>query len=332
MACETPAYSIVVPTHNRARALGRVLESLLAQSVARAFEIIVVDNRSSDSTRSVVEEFARNRPGNVRYVREERPGAAAARNAGIDAARGAIVAFVDDDEVVWPDWLAGLDDVYQQCPDAWCVGGRMLLELPKAQPRWFHRTSTLTTAYLSGLDMGPRIVKLCYPQALFCGNLSVRREVLASVGGFSLSLGPVGTDHRKGLARNLLGEEIDLCLRIHRKGGTIYYTGQATVVHVIPPERLTKRYFRTRAYWNGRASEVLAPERNRMPPASRVLGLLSNASKDLVLMGFRYMTRDPRRAFDHELTARFWLGRIHQIVLPGGRARTVGAVGAPQAD
>lgn len=329
---ETPVYSVVVPTHNRAHALAGVLDSLLAQNVARAFEIIVVDNRSSDSTRSVVEELARSRSGRVRYVHEERPGAAAARNAGIEAARGAIVAFVDDDEIVWRDWLAGLDEVYQRHPDAWCVGGRLLLELPKAQPRWFDPTSAITTAYLSGLDMGPQILRLRYPQALFSGNLSARREALASVGGFSLSLGPVGTNHRHGLARNLLGEDVDLCLRIHGRRGTIYYTGRATVTHIIPPERLTKRYFRTRAYWNGRASEVLALEENGAPPASRVFRLMTNASKDLVLMGRRYMTRDVHRAFDHELTARFWLGRIHQIATSGGKARSVETIGAPQPD
>lgn len=329
---ETPVYSIVVPTHNRAHALGGVIHSLLAQNVARAFEIIVVDNRSSDSTRPVVEEFARSRSGSVRYVREERAGAAAARNAGIEAARGTVVAFVDDDEIAAPDWLTGLDAVYQQHPDAWCVGGRVVLGLPKVQPRWFDRASVITTAYLSGLDMGPETLKLRHPQALFGGNLSARRDALASVGGFRMSLGPVGTDHRKGLARNLLGEDVDLCLRIHRRGGTIYYTGRATVVHAIPPERLTKHYFRTRAYWNGRANEVLALDGIEVPPASRAFRLLTNASKDLLLMGLRAVMRDAHRAFDHELTVRFWLGRIHQIAMTGGKARAVEAVGALSTD
>lgn len=323
---ETPVYSVVVATHNRAHALGRVLESLLAQNVAQAFEIIVVDNRSSDSTRSVVEEFVRSSSGIVRYVREERPGAAAARNTGIEAARGAIIAFVDDDEFVWPDWLAALDDVYQQHPDAWCVGGRVLLELPEVQPKWFDRTSPITTAYLSGLDMGPQTLKLRYPQALFCGNLSARREALVSVGRFRLSLGPVGTDHRRGLVRNLLGEEVDLCLRIHRRGGVIYYAGRATVEHVIPSERLTKHYFRTRAYWNGRASEALALDSDHAF-GSRTLRLLTNASKDLVLMGLRYMVGDAHHGFDHELTVRFWLGKIHHIMVPDGDEGALERVG-----
>ena len=104
------------------------------------------------------------------------------------------------------------------------------------------------------------------------------------------------------------------------------------MVHVIPPERLTKRYFRTRAYWNGRASEVLALEGMEAPLASRVFRLMTNASKDLVLMGVRHATRNAQRAFDHELTVRFWLGRIHQIAVSGGKTRAVDAVGAPQTD
>ena len=142
-------FSVVVPTYNRAALLLQVLRSLAAQRTEAPFEIIVVDNGSTDGTRQVAAAF----PG-VRYVRETRPGSSAARNAGIAASRGEVIAFLDDDVVAEPDWLEALRCAYAALPDAWCIGGRVILRLPDSRPRWLDPPSALLAAYLSEQDLG----------------------------------------------------------------------------------------------------------------------------------------------------------------------------------
>jgi glycosyltransferase involved in cell wall biosynthesis len=103
---ELPFVSVIVPTYNRASLLKRLLESLREQTYpADKFEVLVVDDGSTDETPQVVEEFARSAPFAVRYFRQPRKGPAAARNLGIQQSRGEIVAFVDSDVTVAKDWL-----------------------------------------------------------------------------------------------------------------------------------------------------------------------------------------------------------------------------------
>jgi len=97
----TPRFSVVIPVHNRADVLGAALASVLAQSCAD-FEVIVVDDGSSDDPAGVVAGFADPR---LSIVRQENRGACAARNRGIDLARGHYVAFLDSDDRFLPHHL-----------------------------------------------------------------------------------------------------------------------------------------------------------------------------------------------------------------------------------
>ncbi|MHC4418402.1 MAG: FkbM family methyltransferase, partial [Planctomycetota bacterium] len=114
--------SAVICTYRNPELLGSAIESLVNQTLHRdLFEIIVVDNNSGDSTKRVVERY----PG-VRYVLEEKLGLSQARNAGIGAACGDIIAFIDDDAEACRGWLAALLRVYDAVPEAWAVGGKVL--------------------------------------------------------------------------------------------------------------------------------------------------------------------------------------------------------------
>jgi len=296
-------FSVVVPTYNRAALLLQVLRSLAAQRTEAPFEIIVVDNGSTDGTRQVAAAF----PG-VRYVRETRPGSSAARNAGIAASRGEVIAFLDDDVVAEPDWLEALRCAYAALPDAWCIGGRVILRLPDSRPRWLDPPSALLAAYLSEQDLGEGTVPVVYPRALISANLSVRREALKQVGGFAQDLGRFG-----GLL--LSGEDLELCWRIQRAGGGVYYCGRASVSHLIPPERLTKPFFRRRAYWQGRTEAVF----------SRRRGVAGQLLKDALKASWLYAAQDGRLAFDHELAAwkglGYLVGRLHRNGTDVGRTR-----------
>ncbi len=279
-------FSVVIPTHNRAETLALTLQSVLAQQADIPFEVIVVDNNSTDRTREVVEEFARKATVEVRYVFEPVQGSSAARNAGIAVSRGEVIAFLDDDVIASPGWLAALAEAYAELPDAWCIGGRVTLQLPAQLPSWLVPLDGLLASYLSQQDLGPEVVRIEYPRGLISANLSVRREALERVGGFCGRLG-------RFRERLLCGEDIELCHRIQRAGGGVYYCGAASVVHLVPSGRLTKTFFRRRAYWQGRTEAVL----------SRRRGVALQGAKDALKAAALYTAKETWRAFRHELAA-----------------------------
>jgi glucosyl-dolichyl phosphate glucuronosyltransferase len=131
-----PLISVCVYTHNRARLLPRVLESICAQTLPQSeFEVIVVDNRSTDDTCSVVEGFFR-RILNLRYLYEEKIGSAVARNRCWREASGEQVAFIDDDGKAPPDWLRVAAKVIRElAPDLF--GGPIYPFYEAPKPDWF---------------------------------------------------------------------------------------------------------------------------------------------------------------------------------------------------
>ncbi len=278
--------SVVIPTFNRAETLRLTLRSVLAQHAEVRYEVVVVDNNSTDHSRDVVGELSRQAPVPLRYVLEPVQGSSAARNAGAAAARGEVIAFLDDDVLAEPTWLSALADAYTRAPDAWAVGGRVTLWFSGQPPRWLDPLDALLACYLSAQDLGDGLVRIEYPRGLISANLSVRREALEQVGGFSGQLGRFG-------GRLLSGEDLELCWRIQRAGGAVYYCGAASVAHVVGPDRLTRTFFRRRAYWQGRTEAALSHRR----------GMASVAVKDAAKALALYASRDSRRAFRHELAA-----------------------------
>ncbi len=103
----TTLISVVVPTFNRAEMLGEALQSLIRQDTQGAFsyELVVVDNASTDSTKTIIQRAAQESPVSVRYIYHTTPGDAPSRNRGLAEARGKWIAFFDDDELAAPDWL-----------------------------------------------------------------------------------------------------------------------------------------------------------------------------------------------------------------------------------
>ncbi len=300
-------FSVVVPTFNRADGLRLTLDSLLAQRVDFPYEILVVDNNSMDNTRAAVREFQQHYPGKVRYLFEGQQGSSAARNAGIQAAQGEIIAFVDDDVVADPGWLAALRDAYVKLPDAWSIGGKVALTIPGALPDWFDPHSTMLLFYLSFQDFGSDIVKIDSPLALSTANFSVRREAFARVGLFDTALGRFD----KGL---LCGEDTNLCHRIQKANGAVYFCGEAIVSHIVPTSRITKRFFRERAYWQGITEGLFEQMRNRKPSWSNLAREGVTLLKDSTIAGVQSILFRSREAFRYEAAVRKRVGYLHQIL------------------
>ena len=276
---EPLAASVVVCTHNRGSLLGESIEALLAQGFPEDdFEILVVDNASTDSTPAVLAELVRRHPGRVRAVREPVLGHSSSRNRGVLASRGRIVAYTDDDARVSPGWLAALVEACSR-PDVWCAGGPVRPLLKGKFPDW------LTPAffpYLALFDKGDAEADLVYNEYPRGVNIAFRREAFRTVGLFSTAFGRRGT-------RSLLSyDEIELVYRIARLGKRILYIPAAEAFHVIDAERLTPEWFLRRFYWQGK-SEVYFDLVHRgggfVKENLRKEGRLRKAAKALVSSG-----------------------------------------------
>lgn len=128
MPIDSIMITVIVCTYNRCESLRRTLNSLAQLSAADvSWELVVVDNHSKDDTAEVVRRFVENSTFAIRYVFEINQGLSYARNAGIRAARGEIIAFTDDDVVVDSNWLCELQRTFDQFDQFECitVGGRI---------------------------------------------------------------------------------------------------------------------------------------------------------------------------------------------------------------
>jgi glycosyltransferase involved in cell wall biosynthesis len=244
MTKKTLKFSVVVCTHNRDEVLGYSLQGLANQELpSPEYEIIVVDNRSTDKTKQVVREIKRKFNNvRIRYIYESELGISVSRNAGIKTALGDIIAFIDDDAVASPQWLLEFNKVYEQ-QGADVVGGKVELQYLGKRPAWL---KDALEGWLSKLDKGDEIREICYPDYLVGTNISFRRDWFDRVGGFDVQLG------RKG-EKLSSGEECDLHWRMESRGAKVYYAPYAEVRHLVNAERLSKRWFRKRLYHGGRA-------------------------------------------------------------------------------
>lgn len=195
-----PFISVVVCTRNRPSQLQACLHYLDRQAYPR-FEVVIVDNApSSDASRMVVSawqhEAAARQPGGVpcRYVLEPRGGLSWARNAGVAAAAGEIIAFLDDDEEPDQHWLAEIARGFGRGPGIGCVSGMILpARLDTPPQEWFENAG----GHSKGRGFSPAVFSRHGPQSPLYptppfgagGNMAFRRETLARIGGFDVAMG-----------------------------------------------------------------------------------------------------------------------------------------------
>lgn len=228
--------SLVIATYNRAEQLMVTLGSVAMQNAeAESWECIVVDNNSPDNTRERVEAFkSEHNSLNIRYIFEQNQGLSYARNAGIVASRGDIVAFIDDDERIVADFVSAYIDLFDQHPDAMAAGGEIIAEYPTGRPRWMSRYTERPIA--NPMSFGDRVKLFPSSRIPGGGNMAMRRRVFDSIGMFNTSLGRTGK-------RLLGGEESDLFERIVKHEYRVYYAPRAVMYHIIPKEKLSRDYF-----------------------------------------------------------------------------------------
>jgi len=207
-----PLISLVVCTRNRAPTLPDCLAALSRLTSDITFEIVIVDNGSTDNTAKILANFAVTAPTTVVLIREPRAGVSRAKNAGIRAARGDVIAFTDDDCYPEQDYL----NTVMQCladENIAYLGGKVLLFDPADLP-----------ITIQPLNHSVFLPAGCYltPGLIHGANFAFKREVFDRVGGFDICLGP-GTP--------LTAEDVDMLQRASLARFSGLYTPLPTVFH-----------------------------------------------------------------------------------------------------
>jgi glycosyltransferase involved in cell wall biosynthesis len=305
-----PQISAIICTHNRDTYLGAAIDSLLEQEFAGDFEVIVVDNASSDRTREVVE--ARLPHPRLHYVYEPVTGLSVARNTGAKAARSTILTYLDDDAVASKGWLQVLYAAYEANEKLAIAGGKVTLLWPPGvePPRWL---SPGLAGNLGAYDLGEVIVYIDKPGLTPRGlNYSIRRSFLDQIGGFDVNLGRVG--------KNLLSnEELHVTELALTTGWQVAYLPDALVAHNVAPERLQRSWFLNRGWWQG------ISECYREQLAGRAgLGQLNRGGERFLRGLYRSVKyiSDPAQRFDNFVYAYGQIGYLKSAIQ--------GMVSAPQ--
>jgi glycosyltransferase involved in cell wall biosynthesis len=298
-----PEVSVVLSTFNRAAVLPRALASLLDQDVAPArYEVIIVDNNSSDETRQVVESFVV-RAVNFRYVFAPRQGLSHARNAGIAASRSPLIAFTDDDVRVSRDWISTVVRLFAAHPEAACVGGKVLPNWSGTWPAWLTREHWGPLALLDYGDV-PFHVSAGRRLCLIGANSAYRREVFDEVGLFA--------PHVQAVGREVATEDHELLLRLWRAGGQGLYAPDLIVVSDIAADRMHRHYHRRWHRRHGHFSAIMRDEDLEKTSLGRIFGvpahLYRRAARDLGGWISQLLRGNTLGAFTHEVGLWFCFG------------------------
>jgi glucosyl-dolichyl phosphate glucuronosyltransferase len=244
--------SVVVCTYNRAAILRTALESLCNQDIDRSlYEIIVVDNNSTDNTRRVVESFTEN--GNVQYLFEKKPGPSHARNTGWKRAHGEYIGFFDDDAKAPENWLTVADTIIKdRSPDIF--GGPYFPFYTSRRPAWFKKEYE---SFYPGSK--PRL--LSRTEHLCGTNIFIKRTPLEESGGFDATLGPHGDVMGYGEETALM-----ITIRNRKPDAEVLYDPTLYVFHLVRPDKMKMGWILHNLFISGQYHNYVLLSRNTTLP------------------------------------------------------------------
>ncbi|MCC7350620.1 MAG: glycosyltransferase family 2 protein [Phycisphaerales bacterium] len=263
---ETVDLSFVICAYNAERRLPGVLEALSRQEAGSVrWEVVVIDNASKDRTSEIAKGFEGKIAAPMRVIREDRPGLIEARRRGAREARGRYLSFIDDDNLVAPDWARQCVEFLDAHPQVGFIGGLIepLFEDPATKPADFYER------FADGLairELGPVAKKLKQPDsdpppgAGLTGRIELVRLIL-------LQVGCMLQGHTGGKLTN--GEDTEMGLIAQRLGWETWYVPALRMKHVMPPARLTEGYLRKLIADGAQSGPWLDYLRGREPERSR---------------------------------------------------------------
>lgn len=287
--------TVLFATRNGAKILRRTLERYLELSPPSVgWELIVVDNGSTDASLEILESFASRLP--LRILSEPRAGKNRAVNAGVEARRGELVVFTDDD--ILPDraFLVGWEPVLTQHLAFDMFGGRIAPTFEQPPPAWLRTSSRESATMFAARDLPEGEVAA---GEFYGGNMAVRTRVFDAGYRFDEDIGPNSTD-----ADYPMGSETEFCFRLERMMGARGWFVRAPLVeHPIKAWQWTPQAWVRRSFRSGRGRAYIAQAHKRpvRRPALRWLDLLRIFSP-LIRHRFRGLSAwHFRRGFDTEM-------------------------------
>ena len=252
--------TLIICTYNRCQSLTTLLESVSQSTLPDCidWEVLVVNNNSSDGTCEVVDDFRQRHSDRFRYFFQPRQGKSFALNSGVQEALGDILVFTDDDVTVEPDWLQNLTANLHG--GEWVgAAGRVLRTWTCAPPRWlslqpkYEKMAWALVSFDLNRDAG-ELPSGCPPVG---ANMAFRKEMFSKHGGFRIDLGPRGNDTGFFPGQEVVSgvyEDTEFGRRLLQEGERLRYEPSAVVYHPVPERRLTKRYFLE--WWFGRGRDT----------------------------------------------------------------------------
>ncbi len=254
--------SIITPTLNRADFLKLAIQSFVRQDFPpERFEIIVVDNGSTDSTKQIVEDaMTAHKSHTIRYIYEPEPGLLSGRHRGALEAKGDILVFTDDDIEATPKWLSALASAFED-PAVHLAGGPSLPKYETAPPSWIEPYCSLKDNHLicipfSLIDLGDELLEIDSTYVIGL-NYAIRKRTLFELGGFHPDCIPKHLQYFQG------DGETGLLIKIRERGYKTIYHPEAKVHHNIPSSRLTVEYFEGRYFYQGVCDSYTSIRKNR---------------------------------------------------------------------
>ena len=308
---------VLIATRERPEMLERALASVCAATIPEWLDvkIAVIDNGAGGGdTQAVVARFAEEFQGHVAYLHEPAGGKSTALNPGLRETSGTLVGFIDDDEEIDLHWFETIADAFRD-EQLDFIGGPCLPRWGAAPPGWLPSS---WRGVIGFVDDGDKVMVFGRdaPGILMGGNAVIRRRMLEEVGYYSPSLGP------RPEARLLSGEDEDLYGRLLRAGAYGLYLPRLRIVHYVPPQRLTKKYYRRWSFWHGVSRSVIdATSPSKVARVGRVPRYLYGTAGRAVLRAAASLFSDRSQQFANELELWHLAGFVYGSYWYRGDAR-----------
>lgn len=238
--------SVVICTFNRADLICKTIDSLIDQSLDKElFEILIVDNNSSDSTREIAESYV-SKDNRVRYIFEGKQGKSVAANRGIKESSGEYIGFVDDDVIVCSTWCSDIIRIFESDPEIAAIGGKIIPYYDSKKPSWFDDKFEIRS--------WGNAEKYLLNDESFSGfsgaNMAFRKDVLILLSGFDESIGPSGN-------KFMMGEDTEIFMRLKGIKAVLYYCPAMLVQHYVPSKTMTIKYRMRRSFLSGIGAVII---------------------------------------------------------------------------
>ncbi len=303
--------SVIIPTFNHCNLLRDAIASVRNQTLpSDCYEIIVVDNGSTDGTREVIERLDQDGGKPIRYVYEPQLGLHNARHAGARAAKGDVLVFTDDDATFDPEWLQAYAKAFAEYPEMAAAGGPVRPIWEASPPKWLleFMGDAKTFGILSLMEPYEEF-RLDAKGFFFGVNMAIRRDVLFAVSGFN----------PESFGDTWLGDgESGLNRKLWRQGMLVGYVPEALVYHHIPSQRMTVKYFCRRMANEGGCTEYARFHEGIPGPVGLVLRItrigLSLARQALMTPARMVIRRDRFAMLRLRMRLAYDLSRIRYVL------------------